>query len=279
MPYRHLVDPLRHRALAPLLTESTLLASLPQDVLDRLLPHFSLADLAAGQVLSDAPTRAIFPLTGVVSLIQEMPDGDSSQVAVVGREGLLGLPLFMGGSATPTRAVVQCPGYGLALSRERLLEEFERGGAFMRQLLRYTQALITQISQLVVCNRHHSIEQQLCRVLLMSLDRLQGQEVPLTQEFVARLLGVRREGVTEASGRLREGGIVSCRRGLFAVQGRIALECHACGCYRVVKNEYDRLLPASAVVTPPAPSIPAPMVPTRPAIHPMPAWGSLAAAG
>ncbi|HWP10888.1 MAG TPA: helix-turn-helix domain-containing protein, partial [Ramlibacter sp.] len=150
---------------------------------------------------------------------------------------------------------------------DRLLEEFERGGSFMRHLLRYTQALITQISQLVVCNRHHSIEQQLCRVLLMSLDRLQGHEVPLTQEFAARLLGVRREGVTEASGRLREAGIVGCRRGVFAVRDREALEAHACGCYRVVKDEYDRLLPPSGLGSPASPLEPAPHVqaPPRPA--------------
>jgi hypothetical protein len=200
-----------------------------------------------------------------------MPDGASGQVAIVGNEGLLGLPLFMGGDAMPMRGVVHCPGYGLAMERDHLLREFERGGDFMRHLLRYTQALITQISQVVVCNRHHSIEQQLCRVLLMSLDRLQGQEVPLTQEFAARLLGVRREGVTEAVGRLREAGIVGCRRGVFAIQDRRALEAHACGCYRVVKNEYDRLLPAVAAQS-------AEPVRVAPVIEPMPApvpeWGS-----
>lgn len=269
MPARSLIDPLRHRALAPLLAESELLASLPQDVLERLLPHFSLMDLPAGQTLGEGLTRAVFPLTGVVSLIQEMPDGDSSQVAVVGREGLLGLPLFMGGHAMLTRGVVQCAGYGLALGRERLLEEFDRGGSFMRQLLRYTQALITQISQLVVCNRHHSIEQQLCRVLLMSLDRMQGQEIPVTQEVVARLLGVRREGVTEASGRLRQSGVVACRRGVFAVQNRRALECRACACYRVVKDEYDRLLPGVEAAR-------APLVVARPVAAPLAAWQGLA---
>jgi CRP-like cAMP-binding protein len=240
--------PLHDRALATLLPQSSLLAALPEDVRERLLPHLIFVQLMAGQALAEphrGSARALFPLAGVVSLVQELPDGAASQVAVVGNEGLLGLPLFMGGDATPTRAVVHCAGYGLALDRERLLEEFERGGSFMRHLLRYTQALITQLSQFVVCNRHHSIEQQLCRVLLMSLDRLQGADVPLTQEFAARLLGVRREGVTEASGRLREAGIVACRRrGVFTVQDRMALEARACGCYRVIKNEYDRLLPA-----------------------------------
>lgn len=247
--------PLRHRALATLLTQSGLLAGLPEDVQQRLLPHLTYVQLAPGHTLAEphrGSARALFPLAGVVSLVQEMPDGAGSQVAVIGNEGLLGLPLFMGGDAMPTRGVVHCAGYGLALDRDRLLEEFEQGGAFLRHLLRYTQALITQISQLVVCNRHHSIEQQLCRMLLMSLDRLQGDEVPLTQEFAARLLGVRREGVTEAAGRLREAGVVACRRGVFAVQDRKVLERHACGCYRVVKDEYDRLLPVAAAHGPAA---------------------------
>jgi len=261
---------LHHRALAALLAQSGLLAALPEDVQQRLLPHLIFVDLPAGHVLADphrGSARALFPLAGVVSLVQEMPDGASGQLAVIGNEGLVGLPLFMGGDAVPTRGVVHCAGYGLALDRDRLLEEFERGGSFMRHLLRYTQALITQISQLVVCNRHHSIEQQLCRVLLTSLDRLEGNEVPLTQEFAARLLGVRREGVTEASGRLREAGIVGCRRGVFAVRDREALEAHACGCYRVVKDEYDRLLPPSGLGSPASPLEPAPHVqaPPRPA--------------
>ncbi len=241
--------PLRYRAVGPLLAQSRLLAGLPDDVQQRLLPNLMLVQLTAGQTLAEphrGSARALFPVAGVVSLVQEMPDGASGQVAIVGNEGLLGLPLFMGGGAMPTRGVVQCAGQGLAMERDFLLEEFERGGVFMHHLLHYTQALITQISQLVICNRHHSIEQQLCRVLLMSLDRLAGPEVPLTQEFAARLLGVRREGVTEAAGRLREAGIVACRRGVFAVRSRAALEARSCGCYRVVKDEYDRLLAAHA---------------------------------
>ncbi|MDP3761146.1 MAG: Crp/Fnr family transcriptional regulator [Ramlibacter sp.] len=261
--------PMRMSAPATLLAQSSLLASMPADVHERLLPHFSLVELAAGQELGTrncGPVRAIFPLAGVLSLVQELPNGDSGQVAVVGREGLLGLPLFMGGDGMPTRAVVQCAGYGLALGREELLQEFERGGPFMRHLLRYTQALITQISLLVLCNRHHSIEQQLCRVILMSLDRVHGHEVPLTQEFVARLLGVRREGVTEASGRLREAGVVACRRGVFAVQDRNALEARACGCYHAARREYTRLFPVNeleGVAT----------TPLRPALAPVPATG------
>lgn len=237
-------------APATLLGQSALLASMPTDVQERLLPHFSLVELVPGQELgprAGLPARALFPLAGVISLVQELPDGDSGQVAVVGREGLLGVPLFMGGGETPTRAVVQCAGYGLALGRERLLEEFDRGGSFMRHLLRYTQTVITQISLLALCNRYHSIEQQLCRVILMSLDRVQGREVRLTQEFVARLLGVRREGVTEASGRLREAGVVACRRGVFAVQDREALEARACGCYHAARREYTRLFPVDGM--------------------------------
>jgi len=268
--------PMRLSAPATLLAQSELLAALPSDVQERLLPHFSLVELAAGQELGEAhsgPARALFPLAGVISLMQELPDGDSGQVAVVGREGMLGLPLLMGGEM-PSRGVVQCAGYGLALSREQLVEEFERGGIFMRHLLRYTQALITQISLLVVCNRHHSIEQQLCRVILMSLDRVNGHEVPLTQEFVARLLGVRREGVTEASGRLREAGAVTCRRGVFAVQDRKALEMRSCSCYHAARREYSRLFPVHVVETL------ATTAPARPMLAPVPArgWGQLASA-
>jgi CRP-like cAMP-binding protein len=268
--------PMRLSAPATLLAQSALLAALPSDVQERLLPHFSLVELAAGQELGgphSGPARALFPLAGVISLVQELPDGDSGQVAVVGREGMLGLPLLMGGDV-PSRGVVQCAGYGLALGREQLVEEFERGGTFMRHLLRYTQSLITQISLLVVCNRHHSIEQQLCRVILMSLDRVSGHEVPLTQEFVARLLGVRREGVTEASGRLREAGAVTCRRGVFAVQDRKLLEARSCSCYHTAHREYTRLFPAHAVEAAPA------ATPARPILAPVPAtgWGQLAAA-
>jgi CRP-like cAMP-binding protein len=262
--------PMSTRLAAPvtLLAQNTLLGSLPADVHQRLLPHFSLVELTANQQLGTAhggPARAVFPLNGVISLVQELPDGDSGQVAVVGREGLFGLPLIMGADAMPTRGVVQCAGYGLALAREPLVAEFERGGSFMRQVLRYTQALITQISLLVLCNRHHAIEQQLCRVILMSLDRVNGHEVPLTQEFVARLLGVRREGVTEASGRLREAGVVACRRGVFAVHDRKGLEARVCGCYHASQREYARLLPVVIHDSAPAP------VPIQPLIAPVPA--------
>jgi CRP-like cAMP-binding protein len=270
--------PLRHRAPGTLLPQSGLLAALPEDVQQRLLPHLTYVQLPAGHTLAEphrGSARALFPLSGVISLVQEMPDGAGGQVAVVGNEGLLGLPLFMGGHSSPMRGVVHCPGYGLALERDRLLEEFERAGSFMQHLLGYTQALITQISQMVVCNRHHSIEQQLCRVLLMSLDRLQGPEVPLTQEFAARLLGVRREGVTEAAGKLRDAGIVSRRRGVFSVPDRKALERRACGCYRVIRDEYDRLLPPPHVPRPLSLRVPPAPVHT-PGHAPAPVWHQLA---
>ncbi|HXD40025.1 MAG TPA: Crp/Fnr family transcriptional regulator [Ramlibacter sp.] len=281
MKFQSPIGLLHDRAMATLFAQSGLLASLPEDVQQRLLPHLIFVELPTGHMLAEPHrgcARALFPLAGVVSLVQEMPDGASGQVAVVGNEGLLGLPLFMGGDAMPTRGVVHCAGYGLALDRDCLVEEFERGGSFMRHLLRYTQALITQISQVVVCNRHHSIEQQLCRLLLMSLDRLQHDEVPLTQEFAARLLGVRREGVTEAAGRLREAGVVGCRRGAFAVQNRRALEERACGCYRVVKNEYDRLLPAPRPQSASPARVPPLHLPMpAPAVVPtLPGWNQLA---
>jgi len=272
---------MRIAAPAALLAQNTMLAALPVDVHDRLLPSFSLVELSPGQELGTAHgggSRALFPLAGVISLLQQLPDGDSGQVAVVGREGLLGLPLVMGGESRPTSGVVQCPGHALALPRDALVAEFERGGAFMRLMLCYTQALITQMSLLVVCNRHHSIEQQLCRVLLMSLDRVHGNDVPLTQEFVARLLGVRREGVTEASGRLRESGAITCRRGLFSVRSREVLENRACSCYHAVRSEYARLLPVH-VPHGACTHAPAPVLAPRPVLPPaVTAWPQLAAA-
>jgi CRP-like cAMP-binding protein len=232
------------RGLAPLVAHNGLLAQLPHEALERLLPHFSVIDLPAGLSLAQPRahcTRAVFPLTGVLALVQEMQDGTGVQVGVVGREGMWGLPVVMGGGALPLRVTVQCAGRGLALERDPLLAEFERGGAFMRGVLRYAQSFLAQCSQLALCHRHHSIDQQVSRVLLMSLDRLPADEIPLTQEAIARLLGVRREGVTEAAGRLREAGAVACRRGLFEVRDRAALEARACGCYRVLKDDAPTL--------------------------------------
>jgi CRP-like cAMP-binding protein len=238
------VPPPQPRGLASPLAGNLLLAQLPDESLERLLPHFSLVELPAGLSLVQPRarcTRAVFPLTGVLALVQEMQDGAGVQVGVVGREGLWGLPLVMGGGPLPLRVTVQCAGRGVALEREPLLAEFERAGSFMRAVLRYAQSFLAQCSQLALCHRHHSIDQQVSRVLLMSLDRLPAQEIPLTQEAIARLLGVRREGVTEAAGRLREAGAVACRRGLFEVRDRAALEARACGCYGMLKDDAPAL--------------------------------------
>jgi CRP-like cAMP-binding protein len=228
------------RGLASMAPHNALLAQLRGDSLDRLLPHFSLVDLPAGFPLAQPRarcTRAVFPLAGVLAVVQEMPDGTSAQVGVVGRDGMWGLPLAMGGGALPLRVTVQCAGRGVALEAEPLMAEFERAGSFMRTVLGYAQSFYAQCAQLALCHRHHSIDQQVSRVLLMTLDRLPAREIPLTQESIARLLGVRREGVTEAAGRLREAGAVACRRGLFEVRDRAALESRACGCYRMLKGE------------------------------------------
>ena len=183
-----------------------------------------------------------FPTTSIVSLLYVMEDGDSAEIAVVGNEGILGIALFMGGETTPSRAVVQSAGFGYRLKANFLKTEFNRGGAAMRLLLRYTQALITQMAQTAVCNRHHSVEQQLCRWLLLSLDRLQGNELVMTQELIANMLGVRREGVTEAAGKLQRDGLIRYTRGRITVLDRPRIEKTVCECYTVVKKEFDRLL-------------------------------------
>jgi CRP-like cAMP-binding protein len=183
-----------------------------------------------------------FPTTSIVSLLYVMEDGASAEIAVVGNEGILGISLFMGGDTTPSRAIVQSEGHGYRLKSELLKVEFNRGGPVMRLLLRYTQALITQMAQTAVCNRHHSVEQQLCRWLLLSLDRLSSDELTMTQELIANMLGVRREGVTEAAGNLQRAGMISYRRGQIKVLDRPRLEQEVCECYAVVKKEFDRLL-------------------------------------
>jgi CRP-like cAMP-binding protein len=183
-----------------------------------------------------------FPTTSIISLHYVMEDGSSAEIAGVGNEGILGISLFMGGNTTPSRAVIQTAGHGYRLKAHFMMEEFNRAGVMLRLLLRYTQALITQMSQTAVCNRHHSLEQQLCRWLLLTLDRLPSNELVMTQELVASMLGVRREGVTEAAGKLQHAGIISYRRGHITVLDRSGLETHACECYKVVKKEFDRLL-------------------------------------
>ena len=188
-------------------------------------------------------THVYFPCTSIVSLLYVMEDGASAEIAVVGHEGIVGISLFMGGQSTTSRAVVQSAGQGFRLKANLMMQEFNRAGPVLHLLLRYTQALITQMAQTAVCNRHHSLDQQLCRWLLLSLDRLPSDELVMTQELIANMLGVRREGVTEAAGQLQEAGLIQYRRGHITVVDRKRLEVRACECYAVVKKEYDRLLP------------------------------------
>ncbi len=223
-----------------------LLAALPAEDLARWLPQLELAQMPLGQVLYESGatlTHAYFPTTAIVSLLYVMENGASAEIAVVGNDGLVGISLFMGGGSTPSRGVVQSAGQGFRVRSQFIKEEFDRAGAVMHLLLRYTQALITQMSQTAVCNRHHSLDQQLCRWLLLSLDRLQGNELVMTQELIANMLGVRREGVTEGALRLQAAGLIRYARGRITVLDRAGLEARTCECYAVVKKEYGRLLP------------------------------------
>ncbi|MCC6208550.1 MAG: Crp/Fnr family transcriptional regulator [Gammaproteobacteria bacterium] len=226
--------------------QNQLLAALPGPVRKRLFPHLESIEMPLGDVLYEPDSRlhhVYFPTTSIVSLLYVMEDGASAEIAVVGKEGLLGVTLFMGGETTPSRAIVQSAGHGFRLKSQVLTDEFNRSGPLMHLLLRYTQALITQMSQTAVCNRHHSVHQQLCRWLLMSLDRLPSNNLIMTQELIANMLGVRREGVTEAAGRLQNAGYILYSRGHITVLNRPGLEAEVCECYQVVKTEFDRLLP------------------------------------
>jgi len=223
-----------------------LLAVLPEADRTRFAPHLEAVDLPLGKVLyeSGSPvTHVYFPTTSIVSLLYMMEDGASAEIAVVGDEGIVGISIFMGGESTPYHAVVQSAGRGFRMKASLLMQEFNRAGPTLHLLLRYTQALITQMSQTAVCNRHHSIDQQLCRWLLLSLDRLQSNELVMTQDLIANMLGVRPEGVTEAASRLQDAGLITYRRGHIKVLDRPGLERRTCECYAVVKKEYDRLLP------------------------------------
>ena len=227
--------------------QNHLLEALPATDYQRLAPHLELIKLPLGEALCESGGRlqyVYFPTTSIISLLYVMEDGASAEIAVVGNEGVLGISLFMGGETTPSRAVVQSAGEGYRLSATLLKQEFNRAGPLMRLLLRYTQALITQMAQTAVCNRHHSVEQQLCRWLLLSLDRLSGNELTMTQELIADMLGVRREGVTEAAGKLQRAGLIEYSRGHIKVLNRPGLEKRVCECYQVVKTEFDRLLPS-----------------------------------
>jgi CRP-like cAMP-binding protein len=223
-----------------------LLDALPVDDYSRLKSQLEPVPMKLGEVLYEPGGRlkyVYFPTTSIVSLLYVMEDGASAEIAVVGNEGMLGISLFMGGETTPSHAVVQSAGYGIRLKAQLLKDEFARFGPMMHLLLRYTQALITQMAQTAVCNRHHSVDQQLSRWLLLSLDRLESSELSMTQELIANMLGVRREGVTEAAGKLQKAGLIHYQRGKITVLDRPGLEARVCECYAVVKTEFDRLLP------------------------------------
>jgi CRP-like cAMP-binding protein len=231
--------------------QNQLLAALPKAELERWLPDLEAVELPLGQVLYEsgmALSHVFFPVTAIVSLLYVMQDGASAEIAVVGNEGLVGISLFMGGESTPSRAVVQSAGVGFRLKAQLMKNEFNRAGPVLHLLLRYTQALITQMAQTAVCNRHHSLDQQLCRWLLLSLDRLQGHELVMTQALIANMLGVRREGVTEGALKLQKAGLLRYSRGRITVLDRMGLEERTCECYAVVKKEYDRLLPVRLAV-------------------------------
>lgn len=223
-----------------------LLAALPDAESQRWLPLLESVDLPLGEVLYEAGitlSHVYFPTTAIISLLYVMENGASAEIAVVGNEGIVGISLFMGGESTSGRAVVQSAGKGLRLKAQLMKQEFDRAGPVLHLLLRYTQALITQMSQTAVCNRHHSLDQQLCRWLLLSLDRLQSNQLEMTQELIANMLGVRREGVTEGALKLQHAGLIQYARGHITVLDRAGLERRSCECYAVVKKEYDRLLP------------------------------------
>ena len=228
-----------------------LLATLSDAVWERLLPNLELVKMPLGQVLCESGvmlSHVYFPTTAIVSLLYVLKNGASAEIAVVGNEGIVGISLFMGGGSTPSRAVVQSAGSGFRLKAQVMKDEFQRAGPMMLVLLRYTQALITQMAQTAVCNRHHSLDQQLCRWLLLSLDRIQSNELAMTQDLIANMLGVRREGVTVAALKLQAAGLIRYARGHITVLNRDGIEKRACECYAVVKKEYDRLLPAEIAV-------------------------------
>ena len=226
-------------------SQNHLLAALPTAEFDPLAPHLELVAMPLGEMLYESGEQlqhAYFPTTAVVSLHYVTESGASAETAGVGNEGVVGISLFMGGDTTPSSAVVQIAGHGFRLERRLVKKEFDRAGTMQRLLLRYTQALMTQMTQTAACNRHHSIEQRLCRWLLLTLDRAPLRELIVTHELVANLLGVRREGITEAAGKLQQAGLIRYRRGHIAVLERSGLETHACECYAVVKTELSRLL-------------------------------------
>jgi CRP-like cAMP-binding protein len=229
--------------------QNRLLNALPPAERERIFPHLRLVPLPLGTVLyesGDTQRYIYFPTDAIISLLYVMKNGASAEIAVVGKDGAIGIALFMGGATTTNRAIVQSAGSAYRLTRKRLEQEFGRHGEMLHVLLRYTQALITQMAQTAVCNRHHSVDQQLCRWLLLSLDRLNGNKLIMTQELIANMLGVRREGVTEAAGKLQKAGVIEYSRGRITVLDRGRLESMSCECYDVVRKETDRLFSAPA---------------------------------
>ena len=227
-------------------TANHLLRALPDEERERWSPHLESVDLPLGKVLYESGStlaHVYFPTTAIVSLLYTMENGASAEIAIVGNEGVVGVSLFMGGQSTTSRAVVQSGGHGYRLKAAVLMSEFNRSAPVLHLLLRYTQALITQMSQTAVCNRHHTLAQQLCRWLLLSLDRLQGNELVMTQDLIANMLGVRREGVTMGARKLQKSGLIRYSRGRITILDRAGLEKSTCECYAVVRREYDRLLP------------------------------------
>lgn len=228
--------------------QNRLLDALPQAERERIFPYLRLVPLPLGTVLyesGDTQRYIYFPIDAIVSLLYVLNDGASAEIAVVGNDGAIGVSLFMGGASTTNRAIVQSAGSAYRLTRKRIEQEFARHGEMLHVLLRYTQALITQMAQTAVCNRHHSVDQQLCRWLLLSLDRLSGNTLIMTQELIANMLGVRREGVTEAAGKLQKAGVIEYRRGRITVHDRERLETMSCECYEVVRKETNRLFPVA----------------------------------
>jgi len=239
------------RSHLPAMQQNRLLASLPHELLENWLPDLEFLQMPLGRVLYESreiEKYVYFPTSAIVSILYVMENGDSAEIAVVGNEGVVGISLFMGGNSTPSRAVVQSAGQGFRLRAKVIQDKFAEFGPATHLLLRYTQAFITQMAQTAVCNRHHSLDKQLCRWLLLSLDRLPGNELVMTQELIANMLGVRREGVTEAAAKLQKAGLISYTRGRIEVLDRVGLEKRSCECYAVVKAEYDRLLPNQIAV-------------------------------
>jgi CRP-like cAMP-binding protein len=226
--------------------QNHLIAALSVSEFEHIIPHLELVPMPLGEVIYESGSQlgyVYFPTTAIVSLLYVMTNGESAEIAVVGYEGMIGIALFMGGETTPNRAIVQSAGFAYRMKGSFLKSEFQRGGTLQHLLLRFTQALITQMSQTAVCNRHHTVDQQLCRWLLLSLDRLASNELTMTQELISNMLGVRREGVTEAAGKLQNAGLIHYSRGHITVLDRPGLESRVCECYSVVKKECDRLLP------------------------------------